>query len=169
MQAVRVRPPVPTPPVCDPRAPVQSLWGPGSASWLLISGSEVQKRNEKVMEPFPPVRVHGSWRAMSSSPYNRDVKRRSHTACVSLCDLSISASPPNLRSPSAMYPHWLRHRRSRPAPSDQISTIEACGRRGDLPPSCATGPGPVAHPASRSITSPPPSHGVGDRDDQTCC
>ena len=29
-----------------------------------------------------------------------------------------------------MYPHiWLRHRRSRSAPSDQISTIEACGRR----------------------------------------
>jgi hypothetical protein len=27
----------------------------------------------------------------------------------------------------------------------------------DLPPSCATGPGPIAHPASRSMTSPSPS------------
>ena len=65
---------------------------------------------------------------IESIPPNRDVKRRSHTACVSLCDLSISQSP-NLRSSSTMYPHWLQHRRSRSAPSDQISTIEACGRR----------------------------------------
>ena len=38
-------------------------------------------------------------------------------------------SGPNLRSSSAMYPHWLQHHRSRSAPSDQISTIETCGRR----------------------------------------
>ena len=29
---------------------------------------------------------------------------------------------PNLHASSAMYPHWLRHRRSRSAPFDQIST-----------------------------------------------
>ena len=74
---------------------------------------------------------------------NRDVKRRQHTACASVCYQEDSQSP-NLRSSSAMYlPHW-QHRRSRSAPSDQISS-------------------PVAHPASRSMTSP------GDGDDQTCC
>ena len=60
------------------------------------------------------------------------VSVRSHTACMSVCDLSISQSP-NLRSSAAMYLlHW-QHRRSRSAPSvrlsDQISTIKACGRR----------------------------------------
>jgi hypothetical protein len=39
---------------------------------------------------------------------NRDVKRRSHTACVSTI-LVRSFNPPNLRSSCAMYPHWLRH------------------------------------------------------------
>ena len=52
------------------------------------------------------------------------------------------------------------------APSDQINIIEACGRRidvavaqNDLPHHHArqSGPGPVAHPASRSMTFPSPS------------
>ena len=57
-----------------------------------------------------------------------------------------------------MYPHWLRHRRSRSAPSGEISTIEfpvdVAFAQNDLPPSCATGPGLFAHPSSRSMTSP---------------
>jgi hypothetical protein len=48
---------------------------------------------------------------------------RPHTACASLCGHKLEDSQsPNLRSSSAMCPHWLQHRRtSRSAPSDQIS------------------------------------------------
>ena len=95
---------------------------------------------------------------------NRGVKRWRHTACMRVCREASGKSPLScvLASSSAMYPYWLRHRRSRSAPSDQISTIEASAAdvavaQNDLPPSCATGPVPVAHPASRSMTSPPPS------------
>ena len=90
---------------------------------------------------------------------NRGVKRRSHTACMSVCDLSISQSP-NLRSSAAMYllhgntAGAGQHRLIRSAPSRPADVAVA---QNDLPPSCATGPGPVAHPASRSMTSPAPS------------
>ena len=47
-----------------------------------------------------------------------------------------------------------QHRLIRSAPSRPADVAVA---QNDLPPSCATGPGPVAHPASRSITSPAPS------------
>ena len=92
---------------------------------------------------------------------NRDVKRRSHTACVSLCDLSISQSS-NLRASSAMYPHWrATPRRSRSAPrlirSAPSRPSDVTVAQNVLPPSCSTGPGPIAHPASRSMTSGSPS------------
>ena len=74
---------------------------------------------------------------------------------------------PNLRSSSAMYPHWLRHRWSRSAPSVIRSAPCRASRpadvavaQNDLPSSCATGPVSVAHPASRSTTSPSPSETV---------
>ena len=57
-----------------------------------------------------------------------------------------------------MYPHWLRHRWSRSAPSDRgLRTSDVAVAQNDLPLSCSTGPGAVAHPASRSMTSPSPS------------
>ena len=96
---------------------------------------------------------------------NRDVKRRSHTACVSTCAIFQSASPLkvtfvlHLDLPCTL--NWLRHCRSRSAQSDQISTIDrpadVAVAQNDLPPSCATGPGPAAHPTSRSMTFPSPS------------
>ena len=47
-----------------------------------------------------------------------------------------------------------QHRLIRSAPSRPADVAVA---QNDLPLSCATGPGPVAHPASRSMTSPSPS------------
>ena len=47
-----------------------------------------------------------------------------------------------------------QHRLIRSAPSRPADVAVA---QNDLPPSCATGPSPVAHPASRSMTSPAPS------------
>jgi hypothetical protein len=64
---------------------------------------------------------------------NRDVRPGSHTACSSLCGHEDSQSP-NLRSSdfSRHVPSLVAtpaEQDSRSAPSDQISTIEACGRR----------------------------------------
>ena len=78
---------------------------------------------------------------------NRDVKRRSHTACVSLCDLSISQSPLTfvLHLPCTLTGCETagagQHRLIRLAPSRPADVAVA---QNDLPPSCATGPGPVA-------------------------
>ena len=47
-----------------------------------------------------------------------------------------------------------QHRLIRSAPSRPADVVIA---QNDLPLSCATGPGPVAHPASRSMTPPSPS------------
>ena len=96
---------------------------------LLIIGSGTKKSvTKRSCVTFPA--CEGTWRPMNSTlTAVSSLGRTQHdTACASLCDLSISQSP-NLRSSSAMYPHWVRHRQSRSGPSDQISTIEACGRR----------------------------------------
>jgi hypothetical protein len=45
-----------------------------------------------------------------------------------------------------------QHRLIRSAPSRPVDVAVA---QNDLPPPCATGPGPITHPASRSMTSPP--------------
>ena len=69
----------------------------------------------------------GTWLAGHGLNPNRGVKPGAHTACMRVCAHEDSQSP-NLRSSSARYPHWLRHRWSRSPPSDQISTTEPCGR-----------------------------------------
>ena len=94
---------------------------------------------------------------------NRAAKREAHTACMRVCASAISW-PPNLHSSFVMchvpyYPHSLtggntagggagQHCLIRSAPSRPADIAVA---QNDLPPSCATGPGPVAHPASRSM------------------
>ena len=52
------------------------------------------------------------------------------------------------------HPRSGQHRLIRSAPSRPADVTVA---QNDLSPSCATGPGPVAHPVSRSMTSPSPS------------
>jgi hypothetical protein len=125
---------------------------------LLIHGNDTKSVSKASLVSFPA--CEGTWRAMNSTLTNRDVKCRSYTACVSLCDLSISQSP-NLRYSSARYTltgcdtaGTGQHRLIRSAPSRPADVPVA---QNDLPASCATGPGPVAHPASRSMTSPSPS------------
>jgi hypothetical protein len=41
--------------------------------------------------------------------------------------------------------------------SAPLRSADVAVAQNDLPPSCATGPSPVAHPTSRSMTSPAPS------------
>ena len=80
--------------------------------------------------------------------------------CVTKKTLDSQFPKPNLRSSAAMYllhgntAGAGQHRLIRSAPSRPADVAVA---QNDLPPSCATGPGPVAHPASRSMTSPAPS------------
>ena len=62
-----------------------------------------------------------------NSTLNRGVKRRSHTACMSMCDLSISQSP-NLRSSAAMYLLLGNTAGAGQHRLIMISTIEDCGR-----------------------------------------
>jgi hypothetical protein len=75
---------------------------------------------------------------------------------------------PNLRSSAAIYllhgntARAGQHRLIRSAPSRPADVAVA---QNDLRPSCATGPSPVAHPASRSMTSPAPSVTVMIRSD----
>ena len=83
------------------------------------------------------------------------------TQHVYACAAAKTASPlTNLRSSAAMYllhgntAGAGQHRLIRSAPSRPADVAVA---QNDLPPSCATGPSPVAHPASRSMTSPAPS------------
>jgi hypothetical protein len=78
---------------------------------------------------FPPVRVPGRWRAMNSTLTAMLGPGRTQHHCILVVRAHEDSQSPNLRSSSAMYPHWLRHRRSRSALSDQIGPIEASGHR----------------------------------------
>ena len=108
---------------------------------------------------------------------NRDVKARAaHSMCGVLCGHEDSQSP-NLRSSVAMYPETGCNTAGvglRSAPSDHRSApsspADDAVAQNDLPASCATGPSPVAHPASRSMTSPHRRASVTVMiTDQTCC
>jgi hypothetical protein len=78
------------------------------------------------------------------------------TQHVHPCAATKTASPLTFVVPSlvATPPEQVKYRLIRSAPSRPADVAVA---QNDLPPSCATGPGPVAHPASRSMTSPSPS------------
>ena len=86
--------------------------------------------------------------------------RSAHTACMRVCASAISWSPRTciLRLSCTLTGCDTagegQHRLIRSAPSRPADVAVA---QNDLPPSCATGPSPVAHPASRSMTSPAPS------------
>jgi hypothetical protein len=95
---------------------------------------------------------------------NRGVKPEPHTACMRVCGQS-----PNLRSSAAMYTltgcdtAGAGHRSAQHRLVSQISTIEGCLRRSRTVHRMIyhlharqglTLSLPVAHPASRSMTSP---------------
>jgi hypothetical protein len=115
-----------------------------------------QKRNQKVMCNISRTRRYLAGHELNP---NRGVRPGPHTTCSSVCGHEDSQSP-NLRSLAAMYllhgntAGAGQHRLIRSAPSRRVDVAVA---QNDLPPSCATGPGPIAHPASRLMTSPPPS------------
>ena len=108
----------------------------------------------------------GTWRAMNStltavvSPGRTQhvhpcapTKTASPLTCVLHlpCTLSLTGCD----TAGAGQHRLIRSALSRPA--------DVAVAQNDLPPSCATGPGPVAHPASRSMTSRQPSVAVMTR------
>ena len=129
-----------------------------------------KKGNQKVMCNILRTRRYLAGHELNP---NRGVKPGPHTACAFVCGDEDSQSP-NLRSSAAMY---LLHgntagagqyRLIRSAPSRPADIAVA---QNDLPPpwSMRAGPGPVAYPASRSMTSPSPPVTVMIRpaDDET--
>ena len=123
------------------------------------------RKEFQILHFFISRTLEGTWRAMSSTLTAMLSPGRTQHVCV--CAPTKTASPLTcvLQPPGTLTGCDTAGAGQHRLNSDQISTIEACERRSrtepraqnDLPPSCATGPGPVAHPASRSMTSPSPS------------
>jgi hypothetical protein len=117
---------------------------------------------------FPvPACCEDTWRAVNSTL--TAVLSVGGTEHVCVCAAKQAASPLTcVLHSAAIYGtlsvtgSWLQHRWSRSLPrlirsappSPVLRTSQLC--RMIYQPSCATGPGPVAHPASRSMTSPSP-------------
>ena len=112
-------------------------------------------RQNDHMVTFPA--REGAWRAMDSTL--TAVLSVDGTQHVCVCAAKQAASPlifvlqPPCTLTGCNTAGAGQHRLIRSAPSSPADVAIA---HNYLPPSCATGPGPIAHPTSRSMTSPAP-------------